>query len=229
MQVLESQHPLGKVLPNIATLLVQNVEKFGERIVYKEKEQGEYKGISWNDLFDAVRNIAGNLRNYGFREGEKAVIFSRNRLEMLEFELAVMASGGVAVPIFANFPRHTAELLIRHSDATFLAVSGKQQLDNVNPELPLKAIFVFDDIPDDRFTNLYPFSDLLSPIKQTAMPLKLDAAPGEVCLNMYTSGTMGIPKCVQLTHQNILSQRAALEILWDINETDRFLSYLPWH
>ncbi|RMG36496.1 MAG: long-chain fatty acid--CoA ligase, partial [Methanobacteriota archaeon] len=33
----------------------------------------------------------------------------------------------------------------------------------------------------------------------------------------------------QLTHQNILSQRAALEILWDINETDRFLSYLPWH
>jgi len=46
---------------------------------------------------------------------------------------------------------------------------------------------------------------------------------------MYTSGTMGTPKCVQLTHRNILSQQAALDIVWDLDESDRFLSYLPWH
>jgi long-subunit acyl-CoA synthetase (AMP-forming) len=46
---------------------------------------------------------------------------------------------------------------------------------------------------------------------------------------MYTSGTMGVPKCVQLTHKNILSQQAALSKVWNINSDDRFLSYLPWH
>jgi long-subunit acyl-CoA synthetase (AMP-forming) len=46
---------------------------------------------------------------------------------------------------------------------------------------------------------------------------------------MYTSGTMGTPKCVQLTHKNILSQQAAIQSLLGINEHDRFLSYLPWH
>lgn len=46
---------------------------------------------------------------------------------------------------------------------------------------------------------------------------------------MYTSGTMGIPKCVQLTHKNILSQQAALDVIWDVDENDRFLAYLPWH
>jgi long-subunit acyl-CoA synthetase (AMP-forming) len=46
---------------------------------------------------------------------------------------------------------------------------------------------------------------------------------------MYTSGTMGVPKCVQLTHKNILSQQAALAKMWNINPDDRFLSYLPWH
>ncbi len=46
---------------------------------------------------------------------------------------------------------------------------------------------------------------------------------------MYTSGTMGTPKCVQLTHKNILSQQAALDIVWNLDENERFLSYLPWH
>jgi long-subunit acyl-CoA synthetase (AMP-forming) len=46
---------------------------------------------------------------------------------------------------------------------------------------------------------------------------------------MYTSGTMGIPKCVQLTHKNILSQQAAIQQILQINESDRFLAYLPWH
>ncbi len=50
-----------------------------------------------------------------------------------------------------------------------------------------------------------------------------------VCLMMYTSGTMGKPKLVQLTHENILSQQAAMKALWNLKSTDRFLSYLPWH
>ena len=46
---------------------------------------------------------------------------------------------------------------------------------------------------------------------------------------MYTSGTMGTPKCVQLMHKNVLSQQAAIDIVWDVNENDRLLAYLPWH
>ena len=46
---------------------------------------------------------------------------------------------------------------------------------------------------------------------------------------MYTSGTMGTPKCVQLTHRNILSQQAAIKKVLQIQPEDRFLSYLPWH
>jgi long-subunit acyl-CoA synthetase (AMP-forming) len=40
---------------------------------------------------------------------------------------------------------------------------------------------------------------------------------------------MGTPKLVQLTHENILSQQAAMKVLWNLKSTDRFLSYLPWH
>lgn len=231
MKILESDKKLGNVIPNIATLLNKNVEKFGEKIVFSHKINEKYTGITWNEFYSAILNISYNLKYYGFEKGDKIVLFSPNRLEMLMLELAVMASGGIAVPIFAYFKKETASLLIKQCDAKFLAVAGEYQLNNIDEKLDLKHIFVFDDIRfNNSIKNIHPFKCLTtSNNKNTYNVLNTDANPEDVCLNMFTSGTMGVPKCVQLTHKNILSQQAALDLIWDINEEDRFLSYLPWH
>ena len=230
MKELHSEYELGEIVPNIASLLNRNVELYAGRIVYSEKNQeGDYEGIAWSDFYRRINHIANNLQKAGFQKGEKMVLFSRNRLEMLELELAIMAFGGIAVPIFAHFKRETAELLIGHSDATYLAVAGQSQLDNLSGDLGLKTIYTFDPVEDDRFSNLISFEELYRDTNGQGTTLDASIDPNTVCLNMYTSGTMGIPKCVQLTHRNILSQQAALDIIWDVNEHDRFLSYLPWH
>ena len=230
MKILESNNKLGKVIPNIGTFLQLNRSRFLNHLVYQEKGiDNKYQGISWDQLYANIENIAFNLKSIGFGKGEKMILFSRNRLEMLELELAIMAVGGIAVPIFANFKQKTAELLINHSDAQYLTIEGQQQLNNISPKLNLKKIFVFDDVKGKRFSNLLPFSSLLKVYSRVESSLRFDLPPDTICLNMYTSGTMGTPKCVQLTHKNILSQQAALDIVWDIDDNDRFLSYLPWH
>lgn len=229
MQELRSEVQPGITLPNIAQLLQRNVSLYGDRVAYKEKRNGIYEGITWKDLYKNILTIATNLRRYGFREGDKVVIYSPNRLEMLEMELAVMASGGVSVPIFAYFYRDTAELLINHSDAKFLAVSGELQLTRLGEGVNVSHIFVFDTVETTFFPNQHAFADLLEGEPGTSSVLKINAAEDEVCLNMYTSGTMGVPKCVQLMHKNILSQQAALSKVWSVDQNDRFLSYLPWH
>ncbi|NUM49903.1 MAG: AMP-binding protein [Flavobacteriales bacterium] len=229
MKLLESNQSMGEMMPNIASLLECNAKRFAKKIVYSEKNNnGEYEGITWELLYKNILTIATHLKKAGFKEGEKAVLFSRNSLNMLQTELAIMASGGIAVPIFANFKKETAELLIAHSDASYLFVAGETQVEQISPTLKLKNSWTFDNKTYPSFKNLHPFSDLLKPTSEF-ISLKTDAQTDEVCLNMYTSGTMGIPKCVQLMHKNILSQQAALEKVWDINENDRFLSYLPWH
>lgn len=227
---LKSDIELGPVIPNLALMLQRNAERFADRIVYQEKKSdGQYHGITWKNFYNNIENIAANLKNLGFQKGEKMVVFSRNCLDMLELELAVMASGGVAVPIFANFKEDTAELLINHSASTWLAVAGATQLDNVGKIPAIKKIICFDKITDPRFPGLIHIDLLRNDAHNMQSTLDNQLEPSTICLNMYTSGTMGIPKCVQLTHQNILSQQAALDILWDITEEDRFLSYLPWH
>ncbi len=230
MKKLESDKKLGTILPNIGYLIQQNAQLFEQKIAYQERKQDlDYTGISWKGLYQNIENIALNLQHFGFKKGNKMVLFSPNRLEMLELELAVMASGGIAVPIFANFKKDTAELLINHSDASFLAVGGQQQLNNLSDTLDLKSIFVFDQHEDKRFSNLVQFSELLKENNSNESAIDLSIKPDEICLNMYTSGTMGTPKCVQLTHRNILSQQAGISTLWNLNDQDRMLSYLPWH
>lgn len=229
MQVLKSTVRLGNVVPNIATMLKNNAGQFSDNIVFQEKTSGKFSGISWVDFYNNIENIAYNLKLHGFGRGDKVVFYSRNRIEMLQMELAVMASGGISVPIFANFIEETADLLIRHSGAKFIATAGATQLSRLKTDLPVKHIFVFDDVTDSRFSNLSAYHTLLQAKPVKGSDLLTDAIETDICLNMYTSGTMSTPKCVQLSHQNILSQQAALKQLWNIDENDRFLSYLPWH
>lgn len=221
--------PLKDHLPNIASLLEKNVQRFPSQDVIRERKNGEYQGTSWSAFYSDIKKIAYSLQQLGFEKGDKMVIFSPNRLEMLETELAVMASGGVAVPIFAFYPQNIAGHLISYCDAKFLAIAGERQLNNISTEIPVDHILIFDEIKDQRFPNLMSFSSFLQDEPSPDFSLDTGANPEDICLNMYTSGTTGDPKCVQLTHQNILSQQAALDELWDLNEHDRFLSYLPWH
>lgn len=230
MQILESEIKLESVIPNIGQMLSDNAGKFSDKPALQQKVDGTYVAFGWNMFYDNILNIAFNLRyKFGFGHGDRMLIFSSNRIEMLELELAVMSSGGIAIPIFAHFQKATAQILIRHSDAKYIAVAGTAQLNCISEDLNLKHIYVFDKSVEKRYANQLEFSELLSARKDLSFTLSVSAHPDEVCLNMYTSGTMGTPKCVQLTHKNILSQQAALSLLWSLDSSDRFLSYLPWH
>ena len=227
METLHSEISLGEIVKNIPTLLIENSNKFAEKVVFQEKINGTYEGIIWSDFVSNIKNIASNLSELGFVKGDKMVIYSPNRLEMLELELAVMSVGGVAVPIFAYFREDTAKLLMEHSDSNYLAVESQLQLDRTDFTIPFKKVIHFDEVKNEKFNNLVSFSSLLN--KNEKDVFDLDISPDTICLNMYTSGTMGTPKCVQLSHRNILSQQAAIKEILKVNKEDRFLSYLPWH
>ncbi|CAN5197814.1 AMP-binding protein [soil metagenome] len=227
MILLESDKKLGAVLPNLGEMLKRNAEKFAERNAFGEIKNGVFVFKSWEKLYSDVKKTSAGIRKIGFRKNDKMIVFSPNRYEMLVLELAIMAGGGISVPIFAFFHKEAANALIQHSGAKFIAVAGELQLNRIDLSNTANHIIVFDSITDPQFPGLIQFEDILNS-NETEEP-DLSLTNENICLNMYTSGTMGIPKCVQLTHGNILSQQAALALEWDLNENDRFLSYLPWH
>ena len=79
MKVIESEHKLGKVTPSIAQMLKNNVERFNSKTAFQHKLNGSYKGISWEQFFNDIVNIASNLRKFGLTKGDKIIIYSKNR------------------------------------------------------------------------------------------------------------------------------------------------------
>lgn len=220
-----------EVTRNLAQMCSENVRRYPDVLVYCQKNQAnEYEGITWTTLYDEILNIAWNLRRAGVTSGTKVILYCPNSLDMLRAELAIMASGAIAVPIFAYFKMNTAALLINHSDAEYIILAGQYQINELHAVLPkIRTVWSFDHVTYSGPHLVRDFSELLVQRQDNSFTLSSDANPNDVCLNMYTSGTMGIPKCVQLTHRNILSQQAAIRSVLDITKNDRFLSYLPWH
>ena len=233
--LLDGKQLTKDVIPNIALMLKRSALDFSNKTAFQAKKNIKYSGITWERFYKDIVNISFNLQKYSFRKGDRIMIFSENRLEMLELELSVMASGGIAIPIFFNYSKETALELIKHSNAKILAVGGNSQLEKIDNDLSLAHIFTFDsfDLMNNDLVQAHKkiteFSDLLKDSDEENFTLNFEAKADEVCLCMYTSGTMGHQKCVQLTHKNILSQQAALSVLWNLNENDRFLSFLRWH
>jgi long-subunit acyl-CoA synthetase (AMP-forming) len=238
--------PLGPVLPNIASMLERNVGRLPLGGTFHQKNRVEdgtstpgFHGPNWLNLVETICMIARGLREYGLREGDAVAIVSQNRIEMLELELAVMACGGVATPIFPFYPPETLDQLLEFCGARFVVVQGAAQLQRMSPSARIERLFVFDDIQDKRFPHLIPFAVLTEGIVRTPENALLDpfdlsaldfgADPDAICLRQYTSGTTAKRKLVELSHRNILSQQAALDQVWNLGENDRLLSYLPWH
>ncbi len=224
-----SSTPLPDYAANLATLLKSNTEKFSENPIYQEVKNGTYSPLAWKDFYLHIQSIQSWLQANGFQRGDRMAILSRNCREMLELELAVMAMGAVSVPIFPGYPPDKADRLVRFCNPTFAAVVNQEQFEKIkSPEL-IRKIIHFSPFENNDYQNLIPFEELISPPADSKDIIGLDIPADTVSLMMYTSGTMGTPKCVQLTHKNILSQQSAMKALWDLNNNDRFLSYLPWH
>ncbi|RMF09744.1 MAG: hypothetical protein D6762_02945 [Candidatus Neomarinimicrobiota bacterium] len=227
MIIYSSDYELPDYPPNLAALIQSNANRFQDHIVFQDRIQGEFSRLSWSTFYQDICRLQSGLRRLGLQTGDRVAILSRNRREMLEIEMALMTMGAIAVPIFAGYPPAQADRLTHFCDPVAVVVADGAQYAKLDTPESFPTIIHFDDLLAKE-PNLVSFADLLKEPAEADIA-GLDVNPDTICLMMYTSGTMGKPKCVQLTHGNILSQQAAMRVLWQLSEFDRILAYLPWH
>ncbi len=228
MKIYSSEYSLPPYPRNLARMIEHNTARFQSQVVYQEVRAGHLEALSWERYFEDVKCLQASLLQLGIGAGDRVAILSRNRKEMLELEMAIMSLGAIAVPIFAGYPRAQANRLTHFCDPAAVVVADQEQFLKLDKPEAIPTIIHFDPL-DASGTNLVAFRDLLSGNHNQLEFVGSDIESDRVCLMMYTSGTMGKPKCVQLTHGNILSQQAAMRVLWQLSSQDRFLCYLPWH
>lgn len=185
-----------------------------------------------------VAAVADSLVARGLAPGARVAILSENRPEWFLADLACLAAGLVDVPIYPTNPENEVFELLLRSGSEALFVSTREQWRKVAPlraKLPLlKHVFVFDELTDEGADRAPPcWRELTHGGRGPSTPsdpvrARLAAIAGDdVATILYTSGTTGEPKGVMLTHDNLLSNCAAMIAHMGVTASDRTLSFLP--
>ena len=186
---------------------------------------GKWQDLSWSVLDARRRSVAAGLRALGVQRGDVVAIVSPNSPEMLIAELAILTLGAAVAPIFPGYAPDVLHHCLADSGARVAVGATSAQQQQIASARQLQRIVVLDGrpLPDDAGALA------LGALDSSCSRAAIDAGPDDVAFLLYTSGTTGLPKGVELTHHNALSQQAALAQVWDVSDRDVFLSYLPWH
>lgn len=223
---------------SIVSLFFQRATLHPEKLAMVWNKKGDWQHISWKEYREHVTNAARGLFALGFLPGDRANIIGTNRPEWFYSDLAILSNGGVCVPVYqTNTPQQIA-YIARHSEASFIFLENKAQLDKVmavrTQLASLKKIIIWEsaDSPGDplviTFDQLEGLGEKAEAEHPGAVEKRIkDIRSVSLATIIYTSGTTGPPKGAMISHSNITWTCAALIRANEVFDTDMFMSYLP--
>ena len=227
---------------SLAAMFVGQARRYGKKVLYRYAQNGHWHSLTWDDALVRVREIALGLISLGVERGERAVIFSNNRVEWLLADWANICIGALTVPIYASGTTSQALHIIGHAEPSLLFVDSWNRLQALDgarvPWSRLKAVVIFE-AAGATFKSEWPASvitlDDLCEIGRSyerrhprTFELVVDSLRPEDDLTIiYTSGTTGAPKGVLTTHAHYLFMLQALDSAIPSTERDVTLHFLP--
>lgn len=236
------------IRPTIALSFLDRCRLTPKLPAYAVRENEAYVDITWETHHDRVREVALGLQSMGLKQGERVAILSATRYEWTLADFGAIGSRAVTVPIYPSLPVDEIRFLLEHSESVFAFVEDTQQLEKIlriraEGGAPLlRKIITFEPealrlaMGEPNILSLNALREIgrreTSGENWTRFTENLRAIrPDDLFTIAYTSGTTGIPKGVQLTHENLMSSiQGALYALGSHIRSDRetTLTFLPF-
>ena len=216
--------------------MVQNtIQQHGSETALSHKVDKEYQDISYATLAERIKHFCLGLIELGLQKGDRVALLSENRPEWAITDLAILAGGGVTVPMFATSTSGQVEYIVRDSGAKIICVSSERQLQKIkewdeNVPTSLQHIVIFDELEDDSVRTFDQVCELGQGVEngdQVYQQASEAVTPDDLASIIYTSGTTGDPKGAMLTHSNFMSNIQAATGIVTLTPDDVFLSFLP--
>ncbi len=218
-------------------LFFRSVDRFASKATLQTiAADGSLKGISYREVQDLIREVVGGLVGLGLERGRRVALLSENRPEWALLDFGCACAGIPLVPVHTTLTSSQIAFILENSRAGALFVSSSELLEvalearqSMEEEIPL---VLFDPREDPRALSWAAFlaegrerekNRTLDEFRRSA----LVAEPEDAATVLYTSGTTGTPKGVELTHGNLFSNVHAIAAVLPVHDTDSTLSFLP--
>lgn len=214
--------------------VVKKATSRGNKVVMLWQDgAGAWQPITSDEVYGRVRALADVFLGWGLGKGDRVAIVSENRWEWPVTDFAVLAIGGVDVPLYPTLTPEQIGYMLRDSGAKVAVVSSQEQYEKLTQsgELPeLEHVIVMDA---GEHGNAESFAALmLEAANKQGRDAAFDGRMGEakaedLATLIYTSGTTGEPKGVMLTHGNLASNVNVSTGPMGFDERDTCISFLP--
>jgi acyl-CoA synthetase (AMP-forming)/AMP-acid ligase II len=180
---------------------------------------------SFAAIDDRANRLANALLARGLKQGDRVGILSRNRIEYIE-AYGVSGAGLIALPL--NWRLSPRELLIvlENAEPAALIVDPAfiPVIQELRGALPFVRVLLALDGAAEGFES---YDELVASASAQRSGLAV-ASDATACL-LYTSGTTGVPKGAELSHQGLLlnSGRAITE-MFGFTDADVTLAPMPF-
>ncbi|MCU1680687.1 MAG: long-chain fatty acid--CoA ligase [Amycolatopsis sp.] len=219
---------------NLADVVWANAERFSDVVSFRRQVDGSWLDVTAKDFADQVLAMAKGLVSAGVEAGDRIGLMSKTRYEWTLIDFAIWAVGGVTVPIYETSSAEQVHWILSDSAAkgVFVETDGhRASVDEVRDRLDVLE-HTWQIEPGESAGT--PAIDELTKLGADVTDDELHArrrsvASSALATIVYTSGTTGRPKGVELTHRNLLSEiRGAVEAFPELMEQgNSMLVFLP--
>ena len=186
---------------------------------------GGIQTMTWRDYATAVRRVAAGLAAIGVGRGDTVSLMMANRIEFYPLEVGAQHVGATSFSVYNTMPAHQLAYVFDNA-GTKVVMCEAQYVDRIRASgVPIEHIICVDDAPEGTMSvdeliaigsDDFDFDSVWRSIR-----------PDDVATLVYTSGTTGEPKGVEMTHTNLLFEVFGIEAVWGHRPGDRTTSFLP--
>jgi long-chain acyl-CoA synthetase len=216
---------------NIAAAVFEHERNDPDFVIYQRQINGVWTDVTCAEAAAEIRSAALGLIALGVQSGDRVSIFSATRYEWAILDQAILAAGGVTVPIYETSSAEQVRWVLQNSEAVLAFAETDAHagvVTELTGDLPaLRRVLHIDGSGPKALDQL---AEAGATVDAKELTARLEALRAEDPATLiYTSGTTGRPKGCQLTHSNLLHElRGTQEVLPTLLcEGQRLLVFLP--
>lgn len=215
---------------NLLEMLSRTVKRFPERTALSWEENGQLHKLSYQRLWNMIRDFAFGLERIGIRPGAKLAIIAENHPRWVISEFAILSLGAISVPVHPN--RHPGQIrkILSHADVTGVITDQYALLEKLKGASDLLQHYILLSGKAKGSQGALQFETIIQ-IGQSIANEEQEWAypsiqPSDVAVLHYPHEKSKTEKGVMLSHGNILNNIQSFLYVIPYTKHDHFLSVL---
>jgi long-chain acyl-CoA synthetase len=191
--------------------------------LYVQRLSGTIKKYSYREGAEEIKKLAAGLKSYGWPEGSKVALISKNCAQWLMADLAIMMAGYVSVPIYPTLSSETIKHILEHSESKGVILGKLDDYEEQKAGIPTDITKI--GVRMQGMEDGDSWEDLVA--KNEPMTQFAEQKPDNLLTIIYTSGTTGVPKGVMHSVATFNTMGNITREEFDMPDQAKLFSYLP--